>query len=180
MTIGTRSLLFGVHQFALHPLCVAIAWWKLYGFPWDWRLWLCFLVHDWGYWGCADMDGDAGRLHCEWAAAYIGLWLDGGEYGRWSELLLFHSRHYANGILAAPSRLCYADKLAICYMPSWLYLRLARWSGELPEYMANGKHAKVRDGGPSATQVFCLQSDEPSCWLHGLKSYMRDWVETHK
>ena len=33
MKIGTKSLLFGAHQFVLHPLFLALAWWKLYGFP---------------------------------------------------------------------------------------------------------------------------------------------------
>jgi hypothetical protein len=49
MKIGTRSLLFGAHQFLLHPLCVAIAWTMLYGFPTDPRLWMAFLIHDAGY-----------------------------------------------------------------------------------------------------------------------------------
>ena len=35
MKIGTRSVLFGAHQFATHPWFVAAAWWRLYGFPWD-------------------------------------------------------------------------------------------------------------------------------------------------
>ncbi len=29
--VGTRSLLFGAHQFAIHPWFVAAAWWRLYG-----------------------------------------------------------------------------------------------------------------------------------------------------
>lgn len=32
MKIGTKSVLFGVHQFALHPLLIAAGWWKAYGF----------------------------------------------------------------------------------------------------------------------------------------------------
>lgn len=51
MTMGTKSLLFGVHCFFIHPFTVAIAWTRLYGFPLDPRIWLSFLVHDWGYWG---------------------------------------------------------------------------------------------------------------------------------
>ena len=38
MKVGTRSLLFGSHQFMLHPLFVAIAWRRLYGrWPHGWR-----------------------------------------------------------------------------------------------------------------------------------------------
>ena len=33
MRVGTKSILFGVHNFVLHPPLVAIAWWRLYGFP---------------------------------------------------------------------------------------------------------------------------------------------------
>lgn len=32
MRIGTKSVLFGVHQFALHPLFIALGWWKAFGF----------------------------------------------------------------------------------------------------------------------------------------------------
>lgn len=52
MKTGTKSVLFGAHCFFIHPLFVALAWWKLFGFPWDPRLWVAFFVHDLGYWGC--------------------------------------------------------------------------------------------------------------------------------
>ena len=35
MTIGTRSVLYGAHCAVLHPWFLAVAWSKLYGFPWD-------------------------------------------------------------------------------------------------------------------------------------------------
>jgi hypothetical protein len=39
VTVGTRSLLFGVHQFLLHPVMVALGWRMLYGrFPRDPRV----------------------------------------------------------------------------------------------------------------------------------------------
>ncbi|MDQ6662779.1 MAG: hypothetical protein M3Z23_00090, partial [Acidobacteriota bacterium] len=44
MKIGTRSVLFGAHQFLLHPVFLAIAWRRLYGFPWDPRLWAAFFL----------------------------------------------------------------------------------------------------------------------------------------
>ena len=45
MNIGTKSLLYGAHQFALHPFFVALAWRRLYGrWPRDPRIWLAFLV----------------------------------------------------------------------------------------------------------------------------------------
>lgn len=76
MSIGTRSLLFGVHQFAIHPVIVFIAWTKLYGFPYDPRLWVCFLVHDWGYFGKKDMDGQVGETHPTVGAAIVSYLFD--------------------------------------------------------------------------------------------------------
>jgi hypothetical protein len=35
----------------VHPFFVAYAWSRLFGFPWDPRLWLAFFVHDLGYLG---------------------------------------------------------------------------------------------------------------------------------
>jgi hypothetical protein len=68
MKLGTKSLLFGAHAFWLHPWFVAWAWWKLYGFPWDPRLWVAFIIHDWGYWGLDKMDDSKGEYHPLWAA----------------------------------------------------------------------------------------------------------------
>ena len=49
MTIGTRSVLYGAHCAVLHSWFLAVAWSKLYGFPWDPRLWASFCLHDIGY-----------------------------------------------------------------------------------------------------------------------------------
>jgi len=77
MKIGTKSLLFGVHLWFWHPIVVAFAWWKLYSFPWDPRLWVAFIVHDWGYWGCPEMDGPKGDLHPYRGAKIIHFLFDG-------------------------------------------------------------------------------------------------------
>ena len=37
MRVGTKSVLFGVHAVWIHPFFVAWAWWRLFGFPWDFR-----------------------------------------------------------------------------------------------------------------------------------------------
>lgn len=68
MKVGTKSVLFGAHCFLLHPWFVAWAWWRLFGFPWDPRLWILFAVHDLGYWGKPNMDGPEGETHVEWGA----------------------------------------------------------------------------------------------------------------
>lgn len=68
MKIGTKSILFGVHQFAIHPVILALAWTKLFGMPTDPRLWLAFGLHDIGYIGKPNMDGKEGETHPELGA----------------------------------------------------------------------------------------------------------------
>ena len=160
MKVGTKSLLFGAHQFIIHPALVFIAWWKLYGFPWDPRLWLTFIVHDWGYWGLSDMDGEQGQHHQECGARIMRVFGD-----RWYFLGYLHSRHLCSRIGLFPSRLCIADKYVIVIEPAWIYLPRARLSGELAEYTGgSGKPESVSD----------LE------WLTDLKQKLKKWVETNK
>jgi hypothetical protein len=129
MKVGTKSLLFGVHQFVWHPITVFMAWKKLYGWP-NLKITVCIIIHDWGYWGCLNMDGAEGENHPELGAKIAGK-LFGKDY---YDLCLCHSRHYAKSAGYEPSRLCYADKLSIGYEPWWFYLPRAYMSGELFEY----------------------------------------------
>jgi hypothetical protein len=76
MKIGTKSVLFGAHAFWMHPWFVALAWWKLYGFPFDPRLWFAFFLHDIGYWGKPNMDGPEGESHPELGASIMGALFD--------------------------------------------------------------------------------------------------------
>lgn len=76
MKIGTKSILYGAHCFFIHPWFVALAWWKLYGFPWDPRLWVAFFVHDLGYFGKPNMDGPEGELHPWWGARVMSALFD--------------------------------------------------------------------------------------------------------
>lgn len=132
LPVGTRSLLWGAHQFLLHPLFVALAWWRLYGRPGDWRLWACFFLHDIGYWGKRDMDGDEGKLH-PLLGAYHAYRRLGARYGA---LCVGHSRSFAAYVDRPVSPLMRADKYATCLMPLWLYVALCRLSGEWREYVA--------------------------------------------
>ena len=75
MNIGTRSVLYGAHCAILHPWFLALAWWKLYGFPWDVRLWAAFGLHDVGYISKRDMDGADGETHVELGARIMALFL---------------------------------------------------------------------------------------------------------
>lgn len=129
MKLGTRSLLFGVHQFAWHPVTVYLAWCRLYGRP-TWRETVCIVIHDIGYWGCPEMDGEKGKQHPRVGARLAG-WLFGSAY---HDLVLHHSRSLAEQLGAKPSRLCWADKLSMLYDPSWFYLLRASATGEITEY----------------------------------------------
>jgi hypothetical protein len=71
MRVGTKSLLFGVHQVFIHPIFVTMAWIKLYGLP-TWKEFICIVVHDWGYWSRKDIDGDEGKSHPELGAKLAG------------------------------------------------------------------------------------------------------------
>ncbi len=152
--LGTKSLLFGVHQFAWHPITVWLAWRDLYGRP-SWREAVCIVIHDWGYWGCADMDGTVGKQHPR-LGAKIADRLFGPAY---HDLVLHHSRHLAKELGATPSRLCWADKLSMLYDPAWFYLLRARSTGELREYRWHARH-----------HVSLLASDAD--WLAWLKAHL--------
>lgn len=191
MQMGTRSVLFGAHQFILHPLFIACAWWKLYGFPWDPRLWVAFFVHDLGYLGKPNMDGPEGESH-PWFGAKFTSWLFDTSvvfpsrfaktFGRlldlifgqdaygmnWYSLVLYHSRFIARKYdLPKVSKLCVADKLCIAITPAWLYLPMAKATGEIKEYM---RLAKAWHGS----------GDDERQWYADVQAYLRRWVEQHK
>lgn len=173
-TVGTKSVLFGVHCFFIHPFFVARAWWHLYGFPWDPRLWVAFLVHDLGYLSKKNMDGPEGESHPELGANIMRLVFDAWcPYDSpWHDLCLYHSRYYAKAKGAKPSRLCFADKLSFCYTPAWLYLPMATLTGEINEYLENAQTADSSHWKPTGF--------DKRKWHAQLTVYMREWVEAHK
>lgn len=169
MKVGTKSVLYGVHAFWHHPFILAAAWTRLYGFPWDPRLWLVFFIHDLGYVGCPNMDGEEGERHPERAARWLQKL---GFSPEWQNLVLYHSRFYARRDNASPSKLCYADKLAIAMTPWWLYLPLARLTGELEEYIHPDHH---ENGGKYEGEGYLYDAD-PKTWYLDLQETMRRWV----
>lgn len=171
MKVGTKSVLFGAHAFWLHPWFVALAWARLYGFPWDPRLWVAFFVHDLGYWGKAEMDDKDGETHPVWGARVMNIFDLGGSH--WRDLALYHSRFYAKQHGREPSRLCVADKFSICLTPFWLYYPMARLSGELREYMA-----RSRADGKYATMH--LDTEDARVWYRQVQEYFREWIAEHR
>ena len=164
-----------MHSILVHPFFVAWAWSRLYGFPWDPRLWLAFLVHDVGYVGKANMEGSEGQQHVVLGGRIMG-WFCGPE---WRDFVLGHSRHWAETAGKRYSKLCLADKLAFVLTPAWLYLPMARLSGELREYMRVSSERQL-GGRVSNFELSLLKSPNPQVWLEGLKLYTRRWIEQHR
>jgi hypothetical protein len=169
MKIGTKSVLFGAHCFFIHPWFVAYGWYKLYGFPLDPRLWIAFFVHDLGYIGKSNMDGEEGELHPYWGACIMG-----ALFGKkWFDFTLYHSRFLAKKNGAQYSKLCVADKMSFQLTPVWLYLPMVKLTGEIKEYMshelASGKY-----------QYELRNTATPKEWHLGVKAYMIDWINEHK
>lgn len=166
LPVGTRSLLFGYHQVLIHPLIVATAWTKLYGFPRDLRLWVAFFVHDLGYWGKPNMDGPEGEQHVFLGARIMNRLFDRQDW-EWNNFCLFHSRFYAIQAGRFPSRLCYADKLAIVICPVWLQLLLMNLSGEISEYMHLNRPGRTSGEGMTQRQ-----------WCRTMQNFLRGYLST--
>ncbi len=140
LPVGPRSVLFGAHQFIIHPIYVEKAWRKLYKSAPTWRARVAFFLHDLGYlmqW-CRSMDkGDDGLLHPEWGARATS-WLldrDRAHDDYWWKFCAGHSRHYAELQGIGYSPLMRPDKLATHHYPRWLYGLLMWLSGEYKEYI---------------------------------------------
>lgn len=177
MKVGTKSVLFGAHCFFIHPVFLFIAWCKLYGFPFDPRLWVAFIVHDLGYIGKPNMDGKEGEAHVELGAKIMGF-----LFGKkWADFSRYHSRFYAKRDNVKPSKLCVADKLAICLEPAWFYLLRVNLSGEINEYMRlDGNKSKYKGESLNRDEFMNLDTGTQRGWFNSMTSYMRRWVAEHK
>lgn len=162
--VGTRSLLVGGHQFLIHPVACALAWRQLYGsWPTALPYWVAFLVHDWGYWGLTNMDGEEGKNHPERGGDIMAWLFDptaqdifDDRLVSWAEFTWAHSRSYQRQYHLSPSRLMHADKRATGMLPVWL-LGLLYWaSGESVEFRdrwlahTEPPYPGQPDGGPWA------------------------------
>lgn len=146
--MGTKSVLFGVHQFLWHPWTVARAWRWLYGRWPNVYEWCAVVCHDIGYVGKDAMDSPEGQTHpelgakvamylaygiarlrfrCKDSATIIGL--------RVYKLCLFHSTHYAQKQNAPVSALYLPDKACVLFDPPLFYLIRGELSGEVHEYV---------------------------------------------
>lgn len=138
-SVGTRSVLFGVHQFIWHPLTVGLAWRRLYQtWPTKWE-WLAIFFHDLGYLGAGSMDGPDGKQHPQRAArwGFVVVYVLSRNAAAMLEvrhLIMGHSRSFCALHRYPESRLCDPDKLSVLYDPAWFYWLRACLSGEIFEY----------------------------------------------
>lgn len=169
MRLGTKSLIFGCHQFLLHPLFTLIAWCRLNHVS---RLTtthiLAFIVHDWGYWGCRTIDGGNGTLH-PFAGASIVYKLTKSEW--WFEELACHSRALAKILKLPASNLSHADKLGIAIMPSWLWASLAWMTGEGWEYLDNKSYSTYKPAPHTWKALYQKHVDLRAHTLSELSTY---------
>ena len=64
--------------------------------------------------------------------------------------------------------------------PDWLYLPLARASGELTEYMSRARERQAGNDHFTPEEAAQLGSADAKIWLQGLKSYTLRWVMEHR
>ena len=64
--------------------------------------------------------------------------------------------------------------------PGWLYLPMARATGELAEYMAKSRDRQAGCVLFTESERIQLESGHPAHWLEGLQSYTRRWVVEHQ
>jgi hypothetical protein len=94
----------------------------------------------------------------------------------WYDFSLLHSRYYAKRLGLPFSRLCVADKLSFALTPAWLYLPMARLTGEIDEYLERSKAAVCATSNWPAADY----SADVRLWHANLCRYMREWVDAHK
>jgi hypothetical protein len=109
---------------------VIVAWRWIYGSWPSWKEIAAICVHDWGYWGCAEMDGEDGIRHPEFGATIADNLL-GEEYGN---LVRGHSKGYADRLGVALSKLYAPDKLSHVFELAPFYVLRTRLTGELGQY----------------------------------------------
>ena len=163
LSAGTKTVLFGKHQFLLHPIYVWIAWLIIYRQLPN-RVELCAIItHDLGYWGLDNIDGPEGERHPARAALW---WIRrfGGFGRRVAQEILGHSRFYARASGIPLSRLYNADKLAPTLYPRALYLLLGYASGEIREYIDHSAAGKYKDE--------VIFHPHPWAWLHEAFAHM--------
>jgi len=180
---GTKSLLFGGHQFILHSVFVTAAWRLIYGTWPSIPVLLAIIVHDWGYWGCEKMDDAEGELHPVWAAKFLlkhfpyWCYYPSGPTNlpmRISYLAKYHSRFLAKRDKVRASPLCLPDKYGVALMPTWLWVLLTRLDGGLDEYMTQSKY-EINQADDKETAE-ARKTGDPYKFFEKYKALCNKWI----
>ncbi|HEY6340621.1 MAG TPA: hypothetical protein VIY49_03940 [Bryobacteraceae bacterium] len=71
-------------------------------------------------------------------------------------------------------------QVRVCDDASMAYMPIARWTGELAEYMERSRDRQAGDQGFTTEEKrILLKSHDPAKWLKGLQSYTCRWVKEH-
>lgn len=209
MKVGTKSVLFGAHCFLWHPLFVAIAWIKLYGWTWDPRIWIAFVVHDLGYWGKPNMDGPEGELHVEFGARVMHRLFDRPKVEKHVEFYctrLQYEKLFKEGWIpyyVRGAHLFFERKIHptawrdFCLYHSRYYAKkddarpsqlcfadklsicLTPWWLYLPAVNATGEIKEYLKNAQYENQQHWKPISEQKEWFSQLQDYMRKWIEEH-
>ena len=57
---------------------------------------------------------------------------------------------------------------------------MARWTGELDEYMARSRERQAGDNGFTEEELRLIRSASGKEWLRGLQSYTLRWVDRNR
>jgi hypothetical protein len=153
MTEGTKSYLFGCHQFLIHPLVVILAWKKLYKtYPKPWEI-VCIFLHDVGHIGKQYLTHYSEKKEHWKLGAKIARQLFGFKGG-----VLVASHTSASGI--GRGRMFWADKYSWLIAPRrWLEWndKLEGFNGDrtLDEFLAAAKE-NWENGCPNSTHQIYL------------------------
>ena len=150
MKIGTKSILWGIHNPIIHTFFVTVAWIIIYRTLPNLAEFVAIIIHDLGLWGQPNIDGPEGERHPEVVFDKVKDYACKYHQRRHSDflikvanLVIGHSGWYAAKHGLPLSKLYYADKLANALYPTTLYLLLGILSGEIKEYRqrtADGKY----------------------------------------
>jgi hypothetical protein len=163
MKEGTKSILFGVHQFLIHPYFVVKGWRFYHGrFPMLWEL-ICIFIHDWGIWGKDYLRYPETKKNHPLLGASIAFALFGDKG---FNLVAGHSSGYVQYLDEEDidvSDLYYADKY------SWLLAHplFLRWNS----FIEKGLEEKGDWNRVRKIAIRCLNSGED---MHGVWAKTKD------
>lgn len=203
VSMGTKSVLYGAHQFLIHPALLAVAWLRLYGLravEWwvpgmpimryhflDPRLWVVFCVHDLGYVGKSAMDNEEGEQHPWFGARLVAACFDAGAVS------VYTMHDPKGGTVVSLGQwgllsLCHSRFLAkqyhlpfspLCVADKMVIVIEPAWL-YLPRVKATGE---IREYMKAVDEKYKLENrrgDTAGAWHADMVEYLKRWIAKHK